>query len=110
MYSLRSVAILHRTYINRELTPADILEFLKYGYKEDNRFICVTVRNWGTYPTIKAMKNALKDIPKIYFQTYLESVYDDKYNYIYEGVILEEDGRPICYYNEPYTKYKEVSD
>lgn len=102
MYSLRSVAILHRTYIPRELTPADILEFVKYGYKDDNRFVIVTTQNWGAFPTIKAMKNALKDIPKIYYQTYLESVHDDKYNYIYEGVILYEDGRAICAFNEPW--------
>lgn len=99
MYRLDSIAILHKTHINRQLTPADILDYIKYGYKADGRFIYTTIKSFGEYYTIPQVKKALQDIPDIYFSNYLEGTFDRKWHYIYEGILLYEDERPKCFFD-----------
>ena len=100
MYSLCSVSILHKTPRRRELTPADILQIIKTGTAALDK--CLVTTYWGIWRNLQEAMEELKQIPRGQYQHYLEGIHDGIYQYVWEGVVLYEDGRAVCVFDEPY--------
>ena len=100
MYKLTAVAILHKSHKYRVMTPADILDYIKYGTLANDRFIFVRVRDFGEFTRYEDALNAIRFIPNVYFSTWFSGVYDDYYYMEYEGILITEDGKPTLFYNE----------
>ena len=101
MYSLCSVSIYHKTNKPMELTPADALAIVRYGSASLDKVIVTNY--WGIFKKLQDAMETLKEIPRSHYQSYMEGVdYKGVYRYIWEGVILYEDGRAVCAFNEPY--------
>lgn len=100
MYKLTAVAIMHKSHKYRVMTPADILDYIKYGTRKDERFIFVRVQDFGEFKRCEDALNAIKFIPDVYFSTWFDGAYDDYYHMEYEGILITEDDKPILFYNE----------
>lgn len=101
MYSLCSVSIWNKTMRPNELTPADALKIVKYGSTDLGKVLVTNY--WGVFKRLQDAMEELKEIPASHYQSYLEGRGNDgSYRYIWEGVILYEDGRAICAFNEPW--------
>lgn len=94
MYSLCSVSILYRT--RREPTPSDILQMVKYGNGKLNRILVTSY--WGIFNNLHDSMEKLKEIPPAQYQHWFYSADE----YLWEGVILYEDGRAVCAFDTPY--------
>lgn len=101
MYSLCSVSIWNKTMRPTELTPSDVLQIVKYG--STNLGKVLVTNYWGVFKKLQDAMEELKEIPASHYQSYLEGRGNDgSYRYIWEGVILYEDGRAVCAFDQPY--------
>ena len=106
MYAVKAMSLLHKTPRPDFLTPADLLAILKEGGSKDN--VTVHVHTFGVAREWEYARIIYENlIPKQYFQSYLESVHDDKYYYIYDFVVIYEDDHPMVVYNSPYDPIRE---
>lgn len=102
MFTVKAMSLLHKTPAKDDLSAADIL-----GIMKDRKELFVTVRIFGyTRKFDEARRMSIFDVPKVYFQHYLEREDDGIYYYIYDYVAVYDDDRPIIVYRD--YKPKEV--
>ena len=116
MYSLVSLSLLHRTPTAQALTPADVLDILKRldvpdepYFKDVDSFrprkygdVPVITTYWGAWRDKQECIEELKNIGAAQYYQAWEGETNGVYRYIWEGIIMYEDGRPVLAFDSPY--------